>query len=231
LRAKHFDAAQAGRHFFSMTIASKPSNKTLQWAFWGILFAVILVVFGLFARQRMTTTKSKLPVISVLRDFSLTNQNGATVTLDDLRGKVWVADIIFTRCPGPCRRMTKDFARLQELWPNDAPVRFVSLTTDPTNDTSAVLKRYAQEFKADPDRWHFLTGPKKEIVDLAVGGMKLTALDKEESLRQSADDMFIHSTIFVIVDKRGQVRATVESDNDEALTRTKQLVEELLHER
>ena len=207
------------------------SSKTLQWAVWGVLFAVIAAIFALFAHQRLTTTKSELKVISVLRDFSLTNQNGAVVTLGDFRGKVWVADIIFTRCPGPCRRMTKDMARLQDLWPKDAPVRFVSLTTDPGNDTPAVLKRYAEEHKADPDRWHFLTGPKKDIVEVAVDGLKFIARDKEESLRQSPDDMFIHSTTFMIVDKRGQVRATVETDNPEALTRTKQLVEELLHER
>ena len=217
--------------FFLMNNNSPSSNKTVQWAVWGILFAVIVAIFALFTHQRMTTTQSKLPVISILRDFSFTNQTGAVVTLADLRGKVWVADIIFTRCPGPCRRMTKDMARLQDLWPKEAPVRLVSFTTDPTNDTSAVLKRYADEFKADPERWNFLTGPKKEIVDVVVGGLKLTALDKEESQRESIDDLFIHSTIFVIVDKRGQVRASVESDNDEVLTRTKQLVEELLHER
>jgi protein SCO1/2 len=207
------------------------SSKTLQWAAWGILFAVIVAIFALFAHQRLTTAKSKLPVISILRDFTLTNQNSAAVTLTDLRGKVWIADIIFTRCPGPCRRMTKDMARLQDLWPKEAPVRLLTFTTDPTNDTPAVLKRYSAEFKADPERWTFLTGPKKEIVDVVVGGLKLTTLDKEESQRESVDDLFIHSTIFVIVDKRGQVRATLESDNDEVLTRTKQIVEELLHER
>src|SRR5688572_26231336 len=101
------------------------SSKPLQWAVWGILFAVIAIISALFIHQRLTTTKSKLKVISILRDFSLTNQNNAAVTIDDLKGKVWVADIIFTRCPGPCRRMTKDMARLQDLWPKEAPVRFV----------------------------------------------------------------------------------------------------------
>jgi protein SCO1 len=207
------------------------SSRPLQWAVWGILFAVIAVISALFIHQRLTTTKSQLKVISVLRDFSLTNQNNATVTLNDLKGKVWIADIIFTRCPGPCRRMTKDMARLQDLWPKESPVRFVSLTTDPTNDTPAVLKRYAAEFKADPDRWHFLTGPKKDIVEVAVEGLKLITQDIDPAQRDSIDDLFIHSTIFVVVDKRGQVRASFETDNPEVLTRARQLVEELIQER
>lgn len=206
-------------------------SKQLQWGVLGMLFVVIAVIGVLFARERLTTTKPRLPVLNVLKDFSLTNQNGAVVTLADLRGKVWVGDIIFTRCPGPCPRMTKDMARLQDLWPKEAPVRFVSLTTDPVYDTPQMLKRFATEFKADGERWDFLTGPKKAIVDLAAGGLLLTTVDKSETEREAANDLFIHSTIFVIVDKRGQLRASVETDDEKALTRVRELVEELLHER
>jgi protein SCO1/2 len=206
-------------------------SKQLQWAVLGMLFVVIAGIAILFAQQRLTTAKSKLPVLHVLNDFSLTNQNGAVVTLADLRGKVWVGDIIFSRCPGPCRRMTKAMARLQDLWPTNAPVHFVSLTTDPAYDTPQMLKRFATEFKADDARWDFLTGPKQAIVDLAAGGLLLTTVDKEAKDREAANDLFIHSTIFVIVDKRGQLRASVETDNDQALTRIREIVEQLLHER
>src|SRR5206468_2468857 len=123
-----------GRHFLFSMIRSEIS-KPVQWVVWGVLFAVIVAIFALFAHQRLTTVKSKLPVYSVLRDFALTNQDNKVITLNDLAGKVWIADIIFTRCPGPCRRMTKDMARLQDLWPKDAPVRFISLTSDPEYDT------------------------------------------------------------------------------------------------
>jgi protein SCO1/2 len=206
-------------------------SKPLQWIVWGILFAVMAVIFGLFAHQRLTTVKSKLPIYSALRDFALTNQNNSVVTLNNLDGKVWVADIIFTRCPGPCRRMTKDMARLQDLWPKDAPVRFVSLTSDPEYDTPAVLKRYAEEYKADPARWDFLTGTKQQIVEVAVDGLKLTRVEKPEGERESVNDLFIHSTIFVVVDKRGQVRATIESDQPDSLTRAREIVDELLRDR
>ena len=205
-------------------------SKWVQWIVFGALFAVIAIIFALFARQRLTTVKSKLPVYTVLRDFALTNQNNTVVTLDDLYGKVWVADIIFTRCPGPCRRMTKDMARLQDLWPKDTPVRFVSFTSDPEYDTPTILKRYSTEFKADDDRWNFLTGTKKQIVD-AAENLKFVRVEKDEKDRESENDLFIHSTIFMIVDKRGQIRATVETDQPDALTRTRQVVDELLHDR
>jgi protein SCO1/2 len=221
-----------GGIFFSMN--SRPSSRPLQWIVFGILFAVIAVIFVLFARERFTraksAAKSELPVYTVLRDFALTNQNNTVVTLDDLRGKVWVADIIFTRCPGPCRRMTKDMARLQDLWPKDAPVHFVSLTSDPEYDNPAVLKRYAEEFKADPARWNFLTGTKKQIVD-AAENLKFVRVEKDEKDRDSVDDLFIHSTTFMIVDKRGQIRSVVETDQPDALTKARALVEELLRDR
>jgi protein SCO1/2 len=152
------------------------------------------------------------------------------VTLDDVRGKVWIADIIFTRCPGPCRRITKDMARLQDLWPKDAPVRFVSLTSDPEFDTPAVLKRYAEEHKADPARWDFLTGTKRQIVD-AAANLKFVRVEKDAKDRESVDDLFIHSTTFMIVDKRGQIRSVVETDQPDALTRARALVDELLRDR
>ena len=205
-------------------------SKPVQWAVWSILFVVIAVIFGLFARQQLTTVKSKLPVYSVLRDFALTNQNNIVVSLEDLRGKVWVADIIFTRCPGPCRRMTKDMARLQDLWPTNSPVRFVSLTSDPDFDTPTVLRRYATDYKADTNRWDFLTGTKHQIVE-AAANFKFARVEKTKDEQESENDLFIHSTIFIVVDKHGQLRSTIESDQPDALTRTKELVDELLQDR
>lgn len=212
-------------------MTSRSTSKPLQWVVFGILFAVIAVIFALFARERLTTKKSRLPVYSVVRDFTLTNQLNQTVTLDKFLGKVWVADIIFTRCPGPCRRMTKDMARLQDLWPKDAPVRFFSITSDPEYDTPAILKSYAAEYKADPERWDFLTGTKEQVVEVAVDSLKFVRVEKSERERDSINDLFIHSTTFMIVDKRGQVRASIETDNPDALNQIRQLVDELLRDR
>jgi cytochrome oxidase Cu insertion factor (SCO1/SenC/PrrC family) len=151
-----------------------------------------------------------LPVIGELDDFSMTDQSGRTLSRDDLLGKVWVADVIFTRCPGPCAKMTARMVDLQSSIPAKWPVKLVSLTTDPEYDTPEVLQRYATTFKADPKRWSFLHAAKPAIVDLAVKNLKLVVLDKEEA-RESPNDLFIHSTTLALVDKHGRLRGAFES--------------------
>jgi protein SCO1 len=151
-----------------------------------------------------------LPVIGTLDDFSMTNQLGQTVRRADLLGKVWVADVIFTRCPGPCAKMTARMADLQASIPPRWPVKLVSLTTDPEYDTPEVLHRYAAEFHADSRRWDFLHGEKPAIAELAVKNLKLVVLDKEEE-RESVNDLFIHSTTLALVDKHGRLRGSFES--------------------
>src|SRR5207253_873584 len=85
-------------------------------------------------------------------------------------------------------------------------LKFVSLTADPDNDTPPVLARYGSLFSADPKNWLFLTGPKKEIVRVAVDGLKLVVVDKPPDQRESPEDLFLHSTFFVLVDQRGRIR-------------------------
>jgi protein SCO1/2 len=121
-----------------------------------------------------------------------------------------VADVIFTRCPGPCAKMTARMADLQASIPAKWPVKLVSLTTDPEYDTPEVLGRYATEFHADSRRWDFLHGEKPAIADLAVKNLKLVVLDKEEE-RESVNDLFIHSTTLALVDKHGRLRGSFES--------------------
>lgn len=151
-----------------------------------------------------------LPIICELADFSMTNQLGQTVRRADLLGQVWVADVIFTRCPGPCATMTAHLADLQASIPKDWPVKLVSLTTDPEYDTPDVLHTYAEEYHADPGRWSFLHAAKPAMVDLAVKNLKLVVLDKEQE-RESPNDLFIHSTTLALVDKHGRLRGALES--------------------
>jgi cytochrome oxidase Cu insertion factor (SCO1/SenC/PrrC family) len=153
-------------------------------------------------------------VYGQIADFGLTNQNGRAVSLADLRGQVWVADIIFTRCPGPCLKMTKQMKVLQDALLPDSQTKLVTLTTDADFDTPPVLKTYAERFGADPQRWMFLTGTKREIANLAIDSLKLTAIEKKPEERESPQDLFVHSTIFVIADKRGQLRGVFETTGE-----------------
>ncbi|HEX7860482.1 MAG TPA: SCO family protein [Verrucomicrobiae bacterium] len=185
-------------------------SRALQVIVWGLLAIVLLAVVVVFLNA--SAKRSSLPKYGEVKDFTLTNQLGQTVTLADLKGKVWVADVIFTSCAGPCPKMTDQMAQLQNAFPADAPLRFVSITTHPQNDTPSELKAYSEKFSADPSRWHFLTGTMRELLqNLAIGSLKLTAVEKEKELQQDPNDLFIHSTMFVLVDKRGQVRGFYES--------------------
>ena len=193
---------------------NKPS-QTLAWLVWGGLGLTILVIALAFGLSSSRTQLAKLPILFPVPDFTLTNQLGQPFGLANLRGTVWVANIIFTKCGGPCPRLSASMAELQAALPPGQPVKLVTLTTDPEYDTPAVLHAYSRRFQAQPDRWQFLTGTKAQLVEVAMRGLKMTALDKEPAKMESATDLFIHSTILVVVDKRGQVRASIETEPGE----------------
>jgi protein SCO1 len=153
----------------------------------------------------------QLPVIGTVADFTLTNQDGKVTTLADLTNHVWVADIIFTRCTGPCPILTGHLKSLADALPKTGTARLVTLTTDPDYDTPAMLKRYGERFGADFGRWLFLTGTKPQIAALGSGSLKLSALPVAPADQTNAADLFIHTTIFVAVDKHARLRGIFET--------------------
>lgn len=192
-----------------------PAPRQLSRLVWvGVALCAALLLLTLAVAMLRTPGARPLPALGQVSDFTLTNQLGQPVTLADLRGRVWVADIIFTRCAGPCPRMTRQMKELQGALPASGSTRLVTLTTDPEFDTPAVLDRYAKRFGADPQRWQFLTGTKTQIAGLAIDSLKLTAIEKKPEERQTPQDLFIHSTIFVVVDGRGQLRGVFETSGE-----------------
>lgn len=194
--------------------AKPPRIERLVWVGLGLTIALLLLASLLALLKLQAGFGKPLPVYGQVADFALTNQNGRAVSLADLRGKVWVADIIFTRCAGPCLKMSRQMMELEQALPPGSPVKLISLTTDPDFDTPAVLKKYSERFSANLSRWWFLTGTKAQIAALAIDSLKLTALEKKPEERQSPADLFVHSTIFVIVDKRGQLRGVYETTGE-----------------
>src|SRR6266404_221268 len=149
--------------------------RRTDWLLWmGVALTVcLLLVTSLLAALRVRAGRGKpLPVYGQIADFTLTNQNGQAVSLANLRGQVWVADVIFTRCAGPCLKMSRQMKELQEALPPKNNVKLVTLTTDPEFDTPSVLRTYAQRFGADSNRWIFLTGTKKSVISVAVESLK-----------------------------------------------------------
>ena len=198
---------------------NNPDNQARRPG-WPIGIGLALVVLTVLAVLVFAALKSgrpsgpPLPVYGQIADFTLTNQNGTAVSLADLRGHVWVADIIFTRCAGPCPIMTRQMKQLQEALPPGSEAKLVTLTTDPEFDTPPVLKRYAERFGADLNRWMFLTGPNTEIARLASDSLKLTAISKTPEERQTPADLFVHSTIFVVADKQARLRGVFQTTGE-----------------
>ena len=157
--------------------------------------------------------------------FSLTERSGKTVTDKDLRGKVWVASFVFTRCTGPCPAVTRTVAQLQKELP-DADVRFVTFTVDPERDSADELKKYAASFNADPERWLFLTGVEKTIHKMMVEQFK-QAVEKKLGPDVKPGDEYGHSTRLLVVDKNGVIRATFEGVKDDSVAAVKDKVRSL----
>jgi protein SCO1 len=141
-------------------------------------------------------------------NLELTNQLGQHVSLEQLKGKVIVADFFFTRCPSICPTLTKNMKGLQDAMKSmdprriDTPfVHFISLSVDPERDSVEVLKRYSDKYGVNSDVWWLLTGPKKKIYDFALNELKLGIQDGE-----GVDTNFIHTERFVLLDKNRVVR-------------------------
>jgi protein SCO1/2 len=167
--------------------------------------------------------------IGPVPDFTLTNQFAQTVSLTNLLGQVWVADVIFTRCPMSCERMTQRMHALQKEVSPRWPVKFVSLTADPAFDSPAVLNTYAKRHGIDQSRWHFLTGLKRDVYALSVGGLKFSVLDNDD--KNNPDNLFIHSEKFVLVDKHGTIRGYFDGTEDEERRQLLLAVKELAREK
>ncbi len=155
----------------------------------------------------------ELPAYYSVSEFSLTSQDGQTVTLRDLAGKVWVADFIFTNCAGTCPMMTGAMRKLGEVLPEE--VRFVSFTVDPARDTPPVLAEYAKSHDAATGRWFFLTGDKDALYDLSIKGFKLAV---DVSTGTDAEPI-THSTRLVLVDRQGQIRGYYSGTEEQELER------------
>lgn len=190
--------------------------------------------------------------------FSLIERSGKEITLDDLRGKVWIADFIFTRCPDACPLMSARMAQLQSALADEPNLKLVSVSIDPEFDKPAILARYATQFQAHPDRWYFLTGEKKAIYRLVRDGFKLAVHDPDdpqalrlphtpahptvlEALRRWIDPKaawahtgqerrqpVIHSDRFVLVDGAGWIRGYYHGTDPQMVEQLIQDARELL---
>lgn len=151
-----------------------------------------------------------------IADFSLVNQNGDTITQEDYRDKIYVADFFFTTCQSICPIMTKNMYRVQKEFMTDNEVMLLSHSVIPEIDTVAQLKRYAEEKKVNSTKWNLVTGDKKQIYELA----RKSYLAVKEDGDGGPFDM-IHTENFMLIDRERRIRGfydgTVEADIDQLI--------------
>jgi len=171
-----------------------------------VLYIVILLISGCSPAPK---PQRELP------DFSLTAvtvDGTSPFDLGTMRGRVWVADFVYTRCSGPCPMLTANMAGLQKRMPKS--VGLLSFTVDPDHDSPEVLTLYARTFKADPQRWFFLTGEKTELIRLARDGFLLPVV---ENAAATPGERFAHSTKFVLIDADARVRGWYDGEDPASL--------------
>jgi protein SCO1/2 len=197
-------------------------GRPVFWAAFCGMMALVPVVHAL--RHPVPPPPSlKLP----LAGFTLTDQRGKSYGSEDLKGRVWVADFVFTSCPVVCPKLTTRMAQIQRRARHlgDA-FHLVTFTVDPENDTPARLATYATSYHADPSRWSFLTGSLGEIETTVVKGFKI-AMGKEPAEGNAGLLTIFHGEKLVLVDAEGQIRGYYDADDagiDDMLRQTEILV-------
>jgi protein SCO1/2 len=187
----------------------------------------LLTVVLIFARQSLTSKTEPLEILGTVPDFTLTERSGKPFGSNDLAGKVWIADFIFTSCAGTCPIMTTHLSELQAALTQAGldEIKLVSCTVDPETDTPEVLSRFANGYGALEGTWFFLTGPSDKIQELANKGFMLAAASGG-----NPDEAIIHSNRFVLVDAQGRIRKYYLGTEPESLAEILRDIKSLLAE-
>jgi protein SCO1/2 len=159
-------------------------------------------------------------------DFLLTERSGATVSLADLRGKIWIADFIYTTCTDTCPLQTAMMAKLQEEYAGKPNVQLVSFSVDPERDTPQVLTHYAAKHQADAKRWYFLTGQRDRVMRLIREGFHLSVATLPSDAEPGG--MIPHSPRFVLIDSETRIRGYYDSRELGAFVRLKNNIDTLV---
>jgi len=159
-------------------------------------------------RYGIESHEGDLPLLGKVPPFSLIGSDGAPLSQASLAGSIWVADFIFTRCPGICPVLSGQMAKLQDALARSggAAVRLVSFSVDPTNDTPEVLREYADRFRADRQRWLFVTGERQSLHTLIGQGFHLAVAERPEAENTDGEGLITHSDRFVLIDPDLQIR-------------------------
>lgn len=173
-----------------------------------VLVAVLLVAVSWFAIVKKV--KVELPSYGQVPPFEFQDQSGKDFSSQSLKGKVWVAGFIFTRCAGPCPVISSKMAALKKRLHYSTKFNLVSFSIDPEYDTPEKLSEYSKNFdQAEGPQWHFLTGSKANIHELAAKAFMQAA--SEDASQENIQNRFMHGTRLALVDTAGNIRGFYDS--------------------
>jgi protein SCO1/2 len=194
--------------------------------FFGLLTVAYIAVLSFINKGELL--KKRYKTISVVEPFRFTNQEGRLITERDIAGKVVVVEYFFTTCKTVCPQMNKKMKDIYTQFRNEPDFLILSHTSDPKNDNVARLKFYADSMGADSKNWWFLTGRKDSLYYAA---RKSYALDDQSLVVQNPETDFIHTQLFALVNKKGELKKKVyDSDNKEEITELIADIKKALHD-
>lgn len=163
--------------------------------------------------EKELAANGKDTIYHTVAPFSFINQDGKTITNKDYDGKIYVADYFFTTCKSICPKMATELQRVEEKFEyTNGLVQILSHTVNPENDSVPVLKAYSQMVHANTNMWNFVTGDKKQLYDMARNSYLVNAMEGD-----GGPDDFIHSELFVLVDKEKHIRGIYDGTDIKAV--------------
>jgi protein SCO1/2 len=182
------------------------NNKFRSRFFALLIFLIIPLGFYFYYKQKIDALPKRAEKIATFWDapaFTYATQNGDTLSSDSLKGRIYVADFIFTSCETVCPNLSKTMAQLQENFRENGMVKFVSFSIDPDRDSVPVLKEYADRYGAIKGKWYFLRGDTQTIWNTVEKGYKVSVGYEPGT---GSGYSFTHSEKLVLVDDKGKVR-------------------------
>lgn len=174
----------------------------------------IILIFGIYAVPKIITKFSgnDLMEIGPAPKFELTDQNNNKISNKDYDGKVYVVEFFFSTCPSICPIMNKHMVEIQNEFFGNPNFGIASVSINPENDTPEVLKKHAADLKVSSKNWHFLTGDKDYIFNLANKGFNIYAGENSQ-----VNGGFEHSGLFALIDKNGKIRCRKDANGNPIL--------------
>ena len=175
--------------------------------------------------QGKLVEKDRDTIYHSIRDFRFLNQDSSWVTAETFSNKVYVADFFFTSCSTICPIMAKNMLLVYETYKDNPEVGIISHSIDPEYDTVNILRKYADGLQVSSETWHFVTGEKDDVYDLAIKSYLSVAVEDS-----SDPDGFLHSGYFLLVDKKRRIRGAYDGTSTTAMDTLIQDIDILLRE-